>query len=322
MNRTALHRKALNMLVLATVFWGLSFPLMKTVGLVQQRILPGSSSWFGTALTNGLRFGLASVVMGLFCYKTMHQITRREISLGAGLGFFGGIGLIFQMDGLNYTSASTSAFLTQAYCIVLPVVVALRDRKWPSLKLMASCALVVSGIGVLTGFDLRTFQLGRGEWETLIGSAIFTAQILWLDLPRFKGANVRHFTLVMFLVILAVSLATTALTAENSQQIVVLAGSAGILKLTALLVVFCTLIAYTMMNRWQPHVPASEAGLVYCAEPVFTSLFALVLPNILAGWVGVEYANETLTKNLLVGGGLIVGANILLQMGATEPSSD
>ncbi len=309
------------MLILATVFWGLSFPVMKTIGLLQQQLLPGSSSWFGTALANCLRFGFASAVMALFCHKTIRQITRNELWLGAGLGFFGGIGLIFQMDGLNYTSASTSAFLTQAYCIILPGIVALRDRRWPSLKLLASCALVVSGIAVLTGFDLRTFHLGRGEWETLIGSLIFTGQILWLDLPRFKGSNVKHFTLVMFVVILAVSLATTAFTLENTEQIRRLAGSAGVLKLTTVLVLFCTLVAYTMMNHWQPHVPASEAGLVYCAEPVFTSLFALFLPSLLAAWVGVEYANETLTKNLLMGGALILGANILLQIGATEPSS-
>ncbi len=309
------------MLILATVFWGLSFPVMKAIGMLQQKLLPGSSSWFGTGLVNVLRFGAAGVLMALWSHKTIRQLSRNEIWMGLGLGFFGGIGLIFQMDGLNYTSASTSAFLTQAYCLILPGIAALRNRRLPPKRLLVACGMVVGGIAVLTDFNLRTFHLGRGEWETLVGSVIFTGQILWLDRPQFKGANVKHFSLVMFAVITLISLATTAFTVESTEQVTTLLGSGGILGLTSVLVVFCTLIAYTMMNYWQPHVPAAEAGLVYCAEPVFTSMFALVLPSILGAWVGVGYANEVITKSLLLGGSLILGANILLQLGTSEDST-
>jgi hypothetical protein len=68
------------------------------------------------------------------------------------------------------------------------------------------------------------------------------------------------------------------------------------------------------MNRWQPEVSATEAGLIYATEPVFASIFALFLPAWIAGLTGINYANETITSHLLWGGGLVLLATVLLQL--------
>ena len=68
------------------------------------------------------------------------------------------------------------------------------------------------------------------------------------------------------------------------------------------------------MNAWQPKITATEAGLIYCIEPIFGSAMALVLPAIFSAWAGIHYLNETATWALLAGGGLITLANILLQV--------
>ncbi|MEY4489635.1 MAG: hypothetical protein RIQ79_2143, partial [Verrucomicrobiota bacterium] len=80
------------------------------------------------------------------------------------------------------------------------------------------------------------------------------------------------------------------------------------------LTIVCTVGAYGIMNAWQPKITATEAGLVYCAEPIFGSVFALFLPAILSGWALIDYANETSTWTLLVGGGLITVANVMIQL--------
>src|SRR4051812_35306417 len=90
--------------------------------------------------------------------------------------------------------------------------------------------------------------------------------------------------------------------------------SPSVIALVIILVLFCTMTAYMMMNRWQPHVTATEAGLLYGIEPVFASLFALFLPGYISGLTGIDYANERLTRHLFVGGAIIVLANILLQL--------
>jgi drug/metabolite transporter (DMT)-like permease len=82
--------------------------------------------------------------------------------------------------------------------------------------------------------------------------------------------------------------------------------------LVGFLALGCTLGAYAVMNRWQPHLPATEAGLIYCSEPVFTSVLALFLPGLLSRLPGISYADERLLPRLLIGGGLITAANVLV----------
>ena len=50
MHNQSLRRKAIQMLLLATVFWGMSFPTMKSVVMVQQQLLPNASTWPPLAL--------------------------------------------------------------------------------------------------------------------------------------------------------------------------------------------------------------------------------------------------------------------------------
>ena len=87
------------------------------------------------------------------------------------------------------------------------------------------------------------------------------------------------------------------------------------------LVLVCTLAGYLIMNHWQRHVTATEAGLIYCLEPVFASVLALFLPAWFSAWAGIDYPNEQLTTRLLLGGALVTAANIFLQTPWLEKSS-
>jgi hypothetical protein len=68
------------------------------------------------------------------------------------------------------------------------------------------------------------------------------------------------------------------------------------------------------MNAWQPKITATEAGLIYCVEPIFASVMALFLPAVFSAWAGINYPNELATWTLLVGGGLVTLANVILQL--------
>jgi hypothetical protein len=49
-------------------------------------------------------------------------------------------------------------------------------------------------------------------------------------------------------------------------------------------------------------------------EPIFGSLMAVFLPAMFSAIAGINYPNETATWTLLVGGGLITFANLLLHL--------
>jgi drug/metabolite transporter (DMT)-like permease len=308
------HAKAVRLLAMATLFWGLSFPIMKSIGILQAQLLPEASTWFTTSLVVIARFAVSAVIIGIVTARTLSKLTPLEFYQGAGLGFFGGIGLIFQMDGLNYTSASTSAFLTQSYCCIIPIIAAIRDRHLPGLRVVLCTIVMMVGIAILTQLNPRNLHLGRGEIETLIGSLIFTGQILWLERPMFAHNNVNHFSFVMFVITALMAVPCALFTMRQPADITRAFASTSVIALVAALILFCTMTAYMMMNRWQPHVTATEAGLLYGLEPVWASMFALFLPSYLSSLSGIDYANEHLTLHLFVGGSIIVLANILLQL--------
>lgn len=302
--------------------WGLSFPLSKAIEISQRGVLPQASSWFLAAQALAVRFGFAALLLALWKARSLPRLTKLELQQGLGIGFFGGVGIILQIDGLAYTSASTSAFLTASYVVFVPVALAVMSRTMPRWPVMLACGLAAAGMAVLSGIDWKTFRMGRGELETIIGSCFFAVQILWLERPRFAGNNTLHSTIVMFatvaLVCLPVAVGAQAGWSDWTRAVTAPFVPSLILGLTFL----CTLITFTMMNRWQRHVGATAAGLLYSTEPIFTSLCAFFLPGWLSAWGGFNYPNEELHKTLLTGGALITLANLALLLPAARPPAE
>ena len=303
-------------LLAATTVWGLSFPFIKSTWLAQKNHVPEMSSVLFAAMLATARFSIAGLILAFFSFRTLHSTTKLEWQQGIGLGLFGGLGILFQMDGLAHTSASTSAFLTQFYCLVIPIWVAWRSRALPRIVVALSSAMVLAGVAVLSRFDWREFKMGRGEAETILSAIFFAGQILWLERPRYSGNRVMVFTVIMFAVISLLMLPVVIFAAPSARAVFAAYQPPEVIGLVAVIVLACTLGAYTVMNIWQPHVTATEAGLIYCVEPLCASLFAAVLPAWISRFAHINYPNEHVTIHLLIGGGLITAANVLMQIEA------
>ena len=310
----AQHRQAIWMLLLGNLLWGVSFPLIKSLVLLQERLVPGGSSWFITASSLLPRFLIGGLVLGLICFKAMRTMTRSELRQGLGLGAFVTAGMIFQNDGLQFTSASTSAFLTQFYAIMIPAWLALRARRSPGWVVWACGLMALAGMAVLARLDWRDLRLGRGELETLVSSVFYMGQILWLGRAEFAGNRALPVTTLMFGVIAVGSGAMSLALAPPGVNMLALWTNGTWMVFTLILTTVCTLAAFTLMNKWQPFITTTEAGLLYCSEPVFTALLVLFLPAWFSAWGGLNYLNETLGLSLLLGGGLITAANVLIQL--------
>ncbi len=305
---------ALGMLLLATLCWGLSFPLIKAAALGLSST--GGASGFIAAMLLAPRFAIATALLLLWQNRALMRTTRSELRQGLELAAFSAGGMLFQNDGLRFTEASTSAFLTQLYAILIPIWLALRQRRSPGLRIWLCTALVLSGVAILGRFDWHRLTLGRGELETLAGSVFFMGQILCLDRPRFSNNDPLCVSFVMFAAQALLYSALLVPTAPSLGAVLSPFASPSWLAISAILGVVCTACACTLMNTWQPAISASEAGLIYCFEPIFASLFALALPALLSRWCGIAYANETVTWSLLGGGALITLANALLHLRA------
>jgi drug/metabolite transporter (DMT)-like permease len=282
--------------------------------MVHARLDPGAGPWFCTLYGLAPRFLVALVVLAAVQGRGALDFSRAELMQGIVVGLFAAAAMALQYDGLRFTAASTSAFLTQFYAIMIPVWLAFRTRRSPGAVVWVSCALVLAGVSILGHFDWGRMRFGRGERETLLSSVFFMGQILLIGRKKFAANRAVRVTLVMFATMALVFSAIAVRVAPTGTALLLPWESPAWVALTLLLALFCTLGAFTIMNVWQPVISVTEAGLIYCSEPIFGSVLALILPAVFSRWGGIDYANEHATASLLVGGGLITAANLLIQL--------
>jgi drug/metabolite transporter (DMT)-like permease len=299
-------------LVAACALWGLSFPMVKALHLEQSARMPGVSSLFLASWLQFARFGLGAVMLLPFVIGGTRP-TRNEIRQGLVIAFWGGTGMWLQADGLAHTEASTSAFLTQAYCVILPLWACLRRRRKPAARVVFATLMVLAGGAILSGLRPDHLRLGRGEIETLCAALLFSIQILALENPRYKGNRGTSVSFVMFLGIAVLFIPITAAAAPGLTSCITAGASIPAFAIVASLALFCSVGAYVLMNVWQPRVSATEAGLIYTTEPVFTAIYVLFLPVMLGQWIGGTYNNESVSVQMVGGGSLILAANALMQ---------
>ena len=258
------------------------------------------------------RFGMAALLLLPFVLR-WGRPTRLEIRQGLWIALWGGLGMGIQADGLAHTDASVSAFLTQAYCIFLPLWGCIKHRKAPGTRVIVATILVLAGGAVLSGIRLDHLRLGRGEAETILAAFLFTFQILVLENPKYAANRGMPVTFVMFAGIVALFVPITAAVARHPLDCLTAGASWPALAMILILALFCSVGAYLLMNIWQPRVPATEAGLIYTTEPVITAIYVMFLPSMLGRLIGSTYQNESITRAMFIGGFLIVAANVLMQ---------
>lgn len=246
------------MLVLCTVIWGGTFPAVKFA-------LEFSSAWLIVAI----RFAIAGALFALIFRSASRKLNRVILLRGLILGvfFFAGFGL--QTLGLQYTSSSRSAFLTEALVIMIPVLSFVMSRKRPSFFTMTGALFVMAGLYLLTSPE-GFLDFNRGDWLTLGCALSFSFYIIGVDLwstPESRGllSTVQAFTVAL--------LAMPMAFAESMR----LQPAAGYIFAMLYLILPGTLFVVMLQMRYQPLTTPSRAGVVFALEPVFAMLCAVAL---------------------------------------------
>jgi drug/metabolite transporter (DMT)-like permease len=298
-----------------TVLWGMSFPLLRGLELTQRATVPAVSDEALASVDMTARFTLAALFLLPIYGRGLVNVTLREWSQAIGLGLFAGAGLYLQTLGLGMTDASIAAFLTQLYTLIVPLIVAVRDRRLPTLRVVVACGLVLLGAAILSPGLFRHFTLGPGELVIVASTFFMACQIVWVERPVYAENRPGVVTLIMF-AFLAVMFAGGYFSVGGTATVAVqLFATPVLVTLTLALVLLCTVFNFLIMNAWQRCVSATEAGIIYCIEPVIATLLSAFMPGLISRVATIAYVNETLTWTLLVGGLLIVAATVLV---ATE----
>jgi len=301
------RRNGILFLTLVTLLWGVSFCLTKAL---HSR---GESTFAFTAGALALRLALAGVVIWAWAiWRGGRRFpTRDEWVQGLWIGTFAGLGLLFQAEGINHTHASTAAFLTQAATVFVPIWVFVRTRQRPDRLLFVALAFVLLGLGILSGFNPLAFRVGYGEAAVLVSAAFFAGMILTIESHR-HAHNDKRVVAALFMIVAAgwSGLSAWPLGARWEEFTVLFQPEAMVVFL--ILALLCTGLSFLWMTEYQPAISSTEAGVLYCLEPVWASLFSLFLPHILAGALGIQYANEQVTLAMVAGGSAVLIGSVLL----------
>lgn len=311
---------------------------MKTLNLladehfgVDEHTASGAFRAAASAWMIGLRFTLAFAMFVICCRGVMRRVRWPHFLAGVAIGCLFVIGMVLQVAGLSTIPASRSGVLTSLAVVWTPVLATLFERQRPRVIVLLAAGVSLFGVAILTGLlqwadgGLRFAPDGLGQWKTgdtltLLAVLFFSGQIVAVDWFG-KRLDSLAFTPSMFGTTAVLALLFFVLIQPSIPEVSAIdSASAGWYALTiqprfyvliVLLSIFPSLVAFSLMNRFQPSVSPTQASVLYTLEPLMASTWAMFVPGLLSVWCAVQYANETLTFELVLGGTILILANLL-----------
>ncbi len=274
------RRKAELVLLLNTLIWGGTFVAIKW-GL--REISPAALVFF--------RFSLASLLYLPFLLYSLFQGTplqRGAVVRGGMLGVAMFLGYGLQTMGMEYTTASRSAFITQLLVLFTPLFQFLLERRSPGPGEIPGILLVVTGLYFLT--SPGGGGPNAGDWWTLLCAISFALYIVGVDLFT-PGHNLEQ---ILFTQMAVTALLSGAILLQGSMELSFPRTVPALLVVTYLTLPG-TLLVIFLQNRYQKESTPVRASVLFTMEPVFASLFAFLI------------LEEKQTLEGVAGGALIVG---------------
>jgi drug/metabolite transporter (DMT)-like permease len=245
-------------LLLVTLIWGLSFTILKNI--LGEEVSP-------ILFVLG-RFLVATIVIFPFCRANLSGLDRGGMAGGVFLGalLFAGFGM--QSMGIEFTTASKSAFLTGLSAVFVPAFLIVHRGKLPPLINGLAILIAMAGMYLLTGPAGGEFN--RGDFLTLLCAVVFGAQIYVMGIV----APGRDFLSLTFVELLTTAILATLYLPLETVKFRLTTGS---IVAVVFMGVFATAGALAIQTWAQRRTSAVKAGLILTAEPVFAYMFASVL---------------------------------------------
>ena len=266
-------------LVTVTLFWGTTFILSKIV-LAE------------ISLTAYLviRLNLAAIALAIYAFRFRKLFKRQTLLHGMIMGIFLFISYLFQMWGIQHTTATNAGFITGLNVVFVPLFSIIFFRDHPKISSLIGVILATLGLYFLSGGDYSA--LNKGDWSVVVCAVAVTFQVIFTGKFAPKN-NIYLLTAVQLATIGVLSLLLLPFTdnplpAMNGNIII--------------LIVYLAVYTFLMQTAMQRYTTATRTALVFSLEPVFAALFAYLI------------AGELLTVSGWFGGILIIGGMLIAEI--------
>ncbi len=248
-------------LIAVTLLWGATF-------VVVQNALQDAS----TLVFLALRFGLASIALA-FCFGRglagQPQLRRPTLAAGSIAGVCLFAGYFTQTLGLQFTTASKSAFVTGLSTVLVPFLAVLVYQRAPHVSEILGVVVAATGLAMLT-LPSGTVSINRGDVLTLGCAFAFAMHILllgrWapaLPLPLLSVSQLG----VTALLALAACFWAEAPRLHWTPRLAVAVAVTGLLA---------TALAFAVQTWAQRHTTPTRTALIFALEPVSAAITSYV----------------------------------------------
>lgn len=246
------HLEGVTLLAVVAVLWGTTFVVIK-----------GTVSSLDPSVIVLARFAIAALV-----FLPFFKRDRALLVAGLELGFWLWAGYASQAEGLQFTTASRSAFITAINVVLVPVFVGVLGRR-VGIVAWISALVAFAGVGLLS-FDGGSPN--RGDVLTLVTAVTYAVYVLRLEVHarRFRA---RTIAAAQVAGVLPFALAWVAFDGAQAGLRLPLDEPSAWMS-----VLYLGLIA-TALTTWlqtvgQQRVSAPEAAVIYSSEPMWAAAFA------------------------------------------------
>ena len=288
-------RRATILLVATTVLWGSSFFTMAwgIEGIARQ---VGAAA--APAVYIFLRFLVAAVLQAIVFHRSLAGLNGRVLRAGMILAVPFYAGFILQATGLSSESTSVSAFLTSLFVVVTPLLGRLFFRETIAGSTLLGAGVSLAGVYVLCD---PVGGMGRSEILTLLCAIAFAFQIQLTNVVT-KSHSPEAMSFMQFACAVLFSGITIVAMGVPPGAVVRSLREPHVAWTVVYTAVACSVVAIGVLNRYQRDISATRASVLYMMEPVFAAFFALL------------FTGEAMTARKWIGGGVIVGGNLLCEV--------
>ena len=290
-------------LIMAALFWGISYPLTKYV-----EDCP-------TFYIIAIRFAFAAVALAAFNFRHFRNFNRDTLKYSFILSFIVLAMYITNILGVKYTTSVRASFFTTLSFLIVPVI------NWAIYRLRISRTIIISASICLGGTcllcytpDIGTMVFNLGDGLCFLASIFGGINIIYME----KMSHRADIDNTLFTIFLMAFLAVwgTAIALVNgdfsysattpSQYVVII-----------IMGLFSSAGAFILQIHSEKHVPSNRVGIIFALEPASGCILSVLIIHeamSVIGWAGaciiilsiiyMEWANNR-EQNKLQGAGKI-----------------
>jgi drug/metabolite transporter (DMT)-like permease len=274
-------RRADLLMLLVTLIWGGSFPLIK------DSLTYTNANWFVA-----MRFLLAALVMLPFVIVRFKQLNGFLLLAGAVLGLLNGFGYYAQTIGLKTIGSAESAFITSITVILIPLLLPFFKLGKPHWLELIAVLICLFGVYILTGANFHA--INTADLWTFVCALTTALSVLYLQKISHKITDYVLFAFLQIVFAAVIPLCSSIIHHQYHAHWSFQLG-AGLLYCG----IFSTALTFFLQTRYQQYTNPTKVGLIFTMEPVFAALFAF------------SFNREALTSSILLGGGIIMLSLVL-----------